>query len=411
MPDREDPPREQRPIEPEILGPETVVHEYLDFQMDFADPTSQGEVVVAPRRTDQPMPTRGGAAQVPGQAPMGGRMATVADVREIGGEAAAAIGAAGARLMENLRAEGPVTDDVSDEQAMAYAAESRRAFLAGARALQIGTPTEPVVLLPGNVSPREAQTLPAILNHTPAVRDQDWQGQSLPTVAWLQVFHTPGYMQEYVRALGRSVFTLFPCFAAHQHDVQDRTDALGGLTFMANMGGQGPSRQHDLDEAARWVVANGVAIDAATLHIPQAGPDYEPRVVLAVDADQSYLLVEEREEWGGPVDSMYIYSWPGGAKFYANNLPGRQSVERHIGGPHDGVTPATARPPGTRRTRARRHDGPHAGHGGWSRWHGHAQPWPWRIRRRASTSARASPRRPACPAGASPRVGRATSRP
>ncbi len=332
MPDRELGPQEDR-------RPDAAVADRDDVEIIFADPASQGAVAASSRGAapDAGRDPRGPVA--PGAAPMHGRMMRPGEAREMSVEVMGSLGEAFGRFVEGL---GEVEDVIDDEQALALARRSMAgrakalAHVPGVDRLAIEATREPGLPMVPGAAPRDVPpppaNLPALINMTPAYKDPNWvDGQALPPIRWEQIYGTPGYLQQMIRAFGRELFRTFPCFAEHERmAAQAGRDALGELHVLANLGGSGPSHQIDLDQAATWVRANGVPIDAATFNFPHM-EGYNPSVVLAADADRSYLLVNERRDMGAPVDSMYVYSWPGGMGFYHDKLPAQDRVARRVG--------------------------------------------------------------------------------
>lgn len=121
------------------------------------------------------------------------------------------------------------------------------------------------------------------------------------------------------RAMGSMIFQAMPCFTRHTDlSVQQGRDPLGEVQVLANIGGMGPSDQAELDTMARAIRENGVMVDAAEVEFPMVMPGYRPRIILAADIENSYLMVEETTERGGLVNATYIYAWQGGRGFYDN---------------------------------------------------------------------------------------------
>jgi hypothetical protein len=107
-------------------------------------------------------------------------------------------------------------------------------------------------------------------------------------------------------------------------------DPLGAVRVLANINGAGPSSQAELDLMARWIRANGVAVDGARMEFANYH-GYCPRIVLSCDEHRSYLLVQERRP-DCPMNGDYIYSWEGGLSYYRDNLLAIQTLARECDG-------------------------------------------------------------------------------
>ncbi|MGY3582108.1 hypothetical protein ACVIGB_000969 [Bradyrhizobium sp. USDA 4341] len=187
-------------------------------------------------------------------------------------------------------------------------------------------PTNDLAVRGGGVVPVEPQapcTALTVQERLPGFVSND--------VRWLTIAQTPRYPQQLIRAFGRRIFRGFPCFAEHERQAQEtgEPDPLATIHLLANIRGQGPSTERELDIVATWIRQNGTVIRSEELEFPIAMPGYRPEVVLLVTADESFLLVRETLERGARGNSTYIYRWNGGVQPYLNML-GQARIARLV---------------------------------------------------------------------------------
>jgi hypothetical protein len=183
-----------------------------------------------------------------------------------------------------------------------------------------GQPVRGGALVP--VQPQQPATALAVQQRVPVVVEND--------VRWLTIAQTDGYLQAMIRALGRSVFRGFPCFAEHERRARQAgdPDPLATIQLLANLGERGrPSSARELDTVASWIRQNGTVIRSEELEFPVAMPGYRPEVVLLVTADESFLLVRESPDRGAPRNSAYVYRWNGGVQPYLD-MRGNAELDR-----------------------------------------------------------------------------------
>lgn len=279
-----------RPAAPELI---------VDMPLAGAD-------LVAAKAPDQPALTE---ADIMGT----GRLAPQAQGRMHGMVDPGGVGAMAAQVASRLH---HVQDELTDAQAMQL--RGRRQEIAAGAVVGEAVPERP----------REPTTLPDVLRSS--VFDPNRKTTILPVAPeWLTIYDLPRYMQAGIRALGRSVFDMFPCYERHKESAtRTGDDALGSVQLLASFQGTGPSRQSELDVVATWIRANGVPIEATALEFPVAIPGYRPRIILCTSEDRSYLMVDEKRENGAPADAMFIYSWVGGQTYYLDTPDAMKRVAR-----------------------------------------------------------------------------------
>ena len=108
---------------------------------------------------------------------------------------------------------------------------------------------------------------------------------------WHQIKNLPGYMQRPIRAMGRASLGEF-------------TDTpIEEISLIANLGGQGPNSDREVNGVASWLRANGKKIDSANMDFGATIPGYEAQTQVYATAGMRFLVV--RDFAGG-----YIYAWP-----------------------------------------------------------------------------------------------------
>lgn len=333
---------EQRKKIPDPEIQETVVRERDEIRIDFG-PVLEGEVVVVEAA---PPENEGHAARPDAREPVGGPPGRDAEPEDLARALAdtplpAEAAEAAARLAAAL--EG-VEDVIDDRQAARFAATPVGPRLAGfprdvqeigvrrPELLQAPPQHRDVPALVGGPAdgldrdPPPVPNLPAILGRSVFARDPNFRLTPRPVEPnWHRLARAPGYSVSQIRALGRFIYNTFPCFERQNREIEAAGgDPLAEIRLIANWG-QGPNPQAELDVMASWVRANGTIIDVDEIELPVQFPGYRPRIILAADADRSYLLVHEQRAMGCPMDAMYIYTWLGGTAYYLGN---RQGLDR-----------------------------------------------------------------------------------
>lgn len=327
----------------------TLERETEGLRIEIEMPTSKGELAEAPKVEERF--EEAPRAERPRTAPPRSRRATreeaargLADV-DLDAETTARVGEA---MGNAIRAAGEagIRDEVDDAAAarIAGAPVQDRVFLEARRAEQIGQRHDDNDH--ADFGPDEAPvpptTLPAVIQMLPAFVDDE--------IPWLTLAQTPGYLQNAIRALGRSTFRIFPCFLDHERKAraQGCADPMSEITLLANFQGQnGPSRRQDLDRMAQWIAENGNRVEADELEFPGAFPGYHPEIVLLTTEEESFLMVRDTRANGAPIEGIYVYRWNGGAASYRLQ-DGRVHLgrldagpaARQIAGPRDQGRPA-----------------------------------------------------------------------
>lgn len=226
---------------------------------------------------------------------------------------------ADAEVIARMLAIPKVSDEIDNATAMALASRSN-----GAGAFMPFDGDQPGAtpgLLGIEVETAEHQNLPDVIRKSVFGIDYDESSAPLPDAPrWLALHDLPGYMADFIRALGRSTFKSFPCFKKHDRLARSAgCDPLGSMRVLANLQGRGPTPQRELDAMALWIRNNGVPVEAGHIEFPIAIPGYSPRIILAGNDTTSFLLIDEKRTDGAPVDAQYIYAWAGGRRHYLAN--------------------------------------------------------------------------------------------
>ena len=110
-----------------------------------------------------------------------------------------------------------------------------------------------------------------------------------------QVSDLPGYIANAIRAMGRTVFSAYT------------STPLEEIQVLANVGGQGPNTQAELNAVAGWARANATedqrASEAAIANFGNAIPGYEPQLNVYDAGGTTFMVVQDNM-------GRYVYSWP-----------------------------------------------------------------------------------------------------
>lgn len=129
-----------------------------------------------------------------------------------------------------------------------------------------------------------------------------------------QVKNLPGYMSRAIRAMGRETF-------------KNYTDTpVEDISVLANLGGQGPNSEREINAVASWLKQNGTKLDASELGFGDMIPGYSAQTMLYSTAGMRFLVVKDFA--GG-----YIYVWPEGSS--SNALGSEQGSAKALSAPKD----------------------------------------------------------------------------
>lgn len=184
-------------------------------------------------------------------------------------------------LMSRMRDIGD--DEISDEEAArraGYAQGQGAASTAGVR-------------------PVNPENLPAVQNTLPTTVKQDLANisQDIKTrdgkvyPKWNEINNLPGYMQRAIRAMGRGMFKMFT------------NTNLEDIITIANVGGQGPNSNLEMQAVANWLQKNAEDLGASEIDFSQVMPGYNPEVKEYRTETTRFHVV--RDPFG-----VYIYAYP-----------------------------------------------------------------------------------------------------
>lgn len=108
---------------------------------------------------------------------------------------------------------------------------------------------------------------------------------------WHQVKHLPGYMQQPIRSMGRSVFRQFT------------NTPIEDIQVLTTLGGINPER--DVTGMMQWIRHHGVRDDSRVIDFSAVMPGYTADVSLWNTQNFSFLLVHD-------FAGYYIYGWKEG---------------------------------------------------------------------------------------------------
>lgn len=153
-----------------------------------------------------------------------------------------------------------------------------------------------------NVPSDEVRPEPVNPNNVPAMISREIAAAMPNSVdpQFHQVKNLPGYMSRAIRAMGRETF-------------KNYTDTpIDDISVIANLGGQGPNSEREINAVSSWLKQNGTKLDASELGFGDMIPGYSAQTMLFSTAGMRFLVVKDFA--GG-----YIYVWPEAS---SNNILG-----------------------------------------------------------------------------------------
>ena len=162
----------------------------------------------------------------------------------------------------------------------------------------------------------EEQPEPVNPNNVPAMISREIAAAMPDTVdpQFHQVKNLPGYMSRAIRAMGRETF-------------KNYTDTpVEDISVLANLGGQGPNSEREINAVSSWLKQNGTKLDASELGFGDMIPGYSAQTMLYSTAGMRFLVVKDFA--GG-----YIYVWPEGSS--SNALGSDQGSAKALSAPKD----------------------------------------------------------------------------
>lgn len=143
----------------------------------------------------------------------------------------------------------------------------------------------------GRPEPVTTGTDVATIETMPAVVNKEIAKHAPVEPEWHQVKHLPGYLAAAIRAMGRQVFGVFT------------NTRIEDIQIIANLGGQGPNSERELDAVAGWLKDNGVRDTDGEMNFHQSIPDYGAEFQVYNAEKFTFMIV--KDEYGN-----YVYSWP-----------------------------------------------------------------------------------------------------
>lgn len=143
----------------------------------------------------------------------------------------------------------------------------------------------------GQPEPRTPGTNVATIDTMPAVINKEIAKYAPVDPDWHQIKHLPGYIKSAIRAMGRQVFGTFT--KTRIEDIQ----------VVANLGGQGPNTERELNAVAGWLQDNGQRDTDGEMNFQRSIPDYDAKFEMYSAEKFTFMVVQD--DYGN-----YIYSWP-----------------------------------------------------------------------------------------------------
>lgn len=139
--------------------------------------------------------------------------------------------------------------------------------------------------------PITPDNVPAVITNALKTNSSELGDISSINPTWHQVKNLPGYMSKQIRVLGRETFKPFT------------TTPIEDITVIANLGGQGPNSNREIQAVANWLKENGQQIDDASMDYAATMPGYTAETISYTASGVRFLLVLDQM-------GQYIYAWP-----------------------------------------------------------------------------------------------------
>lgn len=137
----------------------------------------------------------------------------------------------------------------------------------------------------------EYPNLPSTIRNDLATINQELDASGMVYPEWHTIANLPGYMSRAIRAMGRGSFKMFT-----------NTD-LEEIVTIANVNGQGPNSDRELNAVAGWLKAHGEDMGEVTIDYSRVMPGYKPKV-------REFRLGDTRFHFVIDQFGKYIYAYP-----------------------------------------------------------------------------------------------------
>ena len=153
---------------------------------------------------------------------------------------------------------------------------------------------ETILFNDSGIEPKPPETLPTVIVKTTTLATT--AEHALRKAGYLvpdfhQVAALPGNVKDQIRQLGRSVFKTMTITPTNK------------IFVVANLGGQGPNTDREVQSVAEWVRSNGQDYGAGSINFDRSIPGYKAETHLYTAAGITWLLVKD-------FAGQYIYAWP-----------------------------------------------------------------------------------------------------
>lgn len=137
----------------------------------------------------------------------------------------------------------------------------------------------------------EYPNLPATIRNDLATVNQELDASGAVYPEWHTIANLPGYMSRAIRAMGRGSFKMFT------------NTPLEEIVTIANVNGQGPNSDRELNAVAGWLKAHGEDMGDVDIDYSRVMPGYNPKV-------KEYRLGDTRFHFVMDNFGKYIYAYP-----------------------------------------------------------------------------------------------------
>lgn len=125
----------------------------------------------------------------------------------------------------------------------------------------------------------------------PAIVNRSMAPAGLVTPQWKMVANMPGYLAQSIRNIGAAVFN------------QYTNTPIDQIQVIANVNGQGPNDERELNALGKWVVDKGTPVTGSEIDFEGSIPGYKAQVKVFNAGDIQVMLVKDQM-------GSYAYAWP-----------------------------------------------------------------------------------------------------
>lgn len=139
--------------------------------------------------------------------------------------------------------------------------------------------------------PTAAENVPAVISKAIKTVGSEVGDQTAIDPEFHQVKNLPGYISKPIRVMGRETFKPYT------------TTPIENISVIANLGGQGPNSNREINGVAAWLKTNAKEVDRAQMDYGATMPGYVADTISYSASGVRFLVVKDQH-------GQYIYAWP-----------------------------------------------------------------------------------------------------